>query len=174
MPRQVIQQAELRSRRRRQLTAHLQLHRAGVDDDLLEADDRGCGRALKTPQDRLHARDQLAHGKGLGDVVVGAQFQAKHTIVLSGPGRHEDDRDAAEPRVSPQLSADLQAVPPGNHDVQQEECGGLAFGVRNQIGRRGKGAYRVARAFQLMLHQARDIGIVFENENGLAQEPSLQ
>src|SRR3954467_15283038 len=33
------------------------------------------GGVLRTPQHRADARDQFAHGEGLGDVVVRAQFQ---------------------------------------------------------------------------------------------------
>src|SRR6185437_11425097 len=62
MPRKIVKQTELRSRGGGQLTANLELHRAGIDDDFLEADYRGCGWPLEAPQHSLDARNQLAHG----------------------------------------------------------------------------------------------------------------
>ena len=62
----------------------LQLHGAGIDDDLFKADDRRRCRALEAAQDRFDAGDEFAGGKRLGDVVVGAQFEAEDAVVFAG------------------------------------------------------------------------------------------
>jgi hypothetical protein len=72
-----------------------------------------------------------------------------------------------------ELATDLDTIAAGNHDVQEEERRGLAFGVGDEIGGSGEAANGKARGFKLVLDQPGDVGIVFENENGLAQEPSL-
>ena len=45
----------------------------------------------------------------------------------------------------------------------------LALGVGNQVGGGVKQACRKSRSFQVMLHQPRNIGVVFQYKYGLAQ-----
>jgi hypothetical protein len=68
--------------------------------------------------------------------------------------------------------ADVEAIAAGDHDVQQKERGRLALGVGNEVGGGVKEPRRVAGCLQVMLHQTRDVGVVFQNKNGLAQPVS--
>ncbi len=59
-------------------------------------------------QQGFDAGHQFARAEGLGDVIVRAHFQADHAVGLfSACGEHQD-RQAIEPRVAPDLLADLQ------------------------------------------------------------------
>ena len=66
--------------------------RLAIDAQAAELDARrGLLLALRAPQDRLHAQEQLAHAEGLDDVVVGAELEADHAIDLLALGREHDD-----------------------------------------------------------------------------------
>ena len=75
--------------------------------------------------------------------------------------------------MRPRLPAHFEAVAARNHDVQEEEGGGLSLGIRNEIGGSGEAADGESGGFQLVLNQSGDIGVVFKNEYGLTQGPSL-
>jgi hypothetical protein len=64
--------------------------------------------------------DQLLRLEGLGDVVVGAGLQSGDDVVGVGAGGEHDDRDAGDP---PHLTADVDPVAPGEHEIQQDEIG---------------------------------------------------
>ena len=70
------------------------------------------------PQDGPDARGQLAVAERLGDVVVGAEFEAHDLVDLVVAGGHHDDRDAA---ALPQPPADLDAGQAGHHQVEQDD-----------------------------------------------------
>ena len=74
---------------------------------------RGAGRA---PQHRLDPGDQLARAERLGQVVVGAQFQAEDAVDLVVAGGEEDHRRPVAGLAQP--AADLQAVIAGQADVE--------------------------------------------------------
>ena len=70
-------------------------------------------------QYRLHAQYQLRHGKWLGDIVVGAQCQSLHDVLVARfRGQHDD-------RLLPVLLADaitdFEPVDPGQHDIEQNQ-----------------------------------------------------
>ena len=68
---------------------------------------------------RSHARQQLAEGKRLGEVVVGADFEARDPVVdRITRGEHENRcRDLARP----ELAAKIESTPSRQHDVQNHD-----------------------------------------------------
>ena len=90
-------------------------------------------------------------------------------IILRCSGRQEDDRHYAQRRVLPQSAAKVQAIPAGHHDIQQKQRRGLPFGVGKYLTDRQIRAYCEPGAFQVVLHQPGDIGIVFQQKNRLTQ-----
>jgi hypothetical protein len=105
-----------------------------VDRQALEDSARaGRRHGALAPQYGLHARHQLARLKGLGQVVVGAQFQADHAVHhVAARGQH-DDRDVA---FLANLAAQREAVHLGQHDVQD----GRVVGAGAQFGQPLAGA----------------------------------
>jgi hypothetical protein len=132
MARQVVQQPELGGRGGGQLAAHLQLHGVGVDDDLFKADDRGRGGPLKAAQHGLDAGHQFARGKGLGDVVVGAQFQAQHAVVFAGARGQKDDGNGGQPGWLRRRRQTSRPSPPGTMMSSRNSAGAWrsASGIR--------------------------------------------
>jgi hypothetical protein len=127
------------------------------------------GGALETAQNGFDARQELAGGEGLGDVIVGAELKAEDAVVFAGASGDEDDGDGAERGVIAQATANVEAVAAGNHDVEQKQRGGLTFGVGNQIRGGRINAGGEAGGFKVMLDQAGDIGVILKHEDGLAQ-----
>ena len=90
------------------------------DDEIFESE---ClvevRRRLGTSQDGAHPRHQFTRGERLGDVVVGSQFEAEHSIgFLDACGQHDD--------WNPGRSHAAQHIEPGDageHDVEHDEIG---------------------------------------------------
>ncbi len=140
--------------------------------DLFKAEDRRRGGPLEAAQHRFNPGHQLARGKGLGDVVVGAHFETQHAVVFAGAGGEKDDGNGGEAGVIAQPAAHVHAIAAGNHDVEQEQRGRSALGIGNQIGGGVKQPRLKSCGFKMVLHKAGDIGFVFENEDALAQNSS--
>jgi hypothetical protein len=76
----------------------------------------------RAPQRRLDARAELAHGERLGDVVVRPELEAEHLVDLLGLRGEHDDRHRG---ARAQAAADLEAVHPREHHVEDHEVEGL-------------------------------------------------
>ena len=74
-------------------------------------------------QRRAHARDELGQLERLRHVVVCAELEADDDVDRVARGREDHDRDAA--RLA-DLPADLVAVEPGQHEVEDDEVERLA------------------------------------------------
>jgi len=71
------------------------------------------------PQDGLRAGHQLAEAEGLGQVVVGAELEAEHAVDLGRSSR--EDQQGREVAAAAQGAADLPAVGPRQHQVEDEQ-----------------------------------------------------
>ena len=76
-----------------------------------------------------HTCQQFGHSERFGDVVVGSPVEAAYPVSFVGAGGQHQDRDIGE---LAQLSADLEPIEVGQHDVEQHkiwgELGGLSQG----------------------------------------------
>ena len=66
-------------------------------------------------------------------------------------------------------SEPVEAVASGNHDIQQKQRRGLALGIGKYLIDRQIGPDSKTRAFKMVLHQARNICIIFQHKNRLTQ-----
>ncbi len=78
----------------------------------------------------LPAQDGAHAGHELGDVVVGAEFQAYHLVDLRVLGREHDDRHG---RPLAQLPADLGARGSRQLQVQEDQVGSVAVELHQGI-----------------------------------------
>ncbi len=85
-------------------------------------------RLLTSFDELAHAQDEFAGAERFGDVVVGAQLEAKDAVNLGGLGSEHNDRDAGGGGVAAQEFADLEPVDLGEHDVEEDEIRGLEPG----------------------------------------------
>ncbi|MNI31436.1 hypothetical protein D3C73_853220 [compost metagenome] len=137
----------------------VQLQAAHVDDVVGQL---GCAAA----QHGLDTGHQLFGREGLGDVVVGAGFQAVNLVLLGTLGGQHDDRHGAGALVIAQLARHGQAGSAGQHPVQQDQVG--QFGADKGLGLVGvEGAQHfVPREGQVDGDQFLDCGFVFDDEDG--------
>ncbi|AGS33896.1 prephenate dehydrogenase [Corynebacterium maris DSM 45190] len=119
---QVLEQVELLERHGHRLPADgdgvaLDVHaHAPALEDLVVLDDLFLLAAAA--QDRADAGDELAGGVRLGDVVVGAEFQADDLVDLRVTGGDHDHRHV---RGLAQLLAHVGAGHAGQHQIQQHD-----------------------------------------------------
>src|SRR5580698_11006214 len=71
--------------------------------------------------------------------------------------------------MASQTAADIEPIPARNHDVEEKQRRRLTLGVGNKVGGSAENANTEAGGFQVMLHQAGDICVVFKNKYCLAQ-----
>ena len=74
-------------------------------------------------QHRAHAGDELGHRERLGHVVVGADVEPAHPVLLLAAGGQHDDRDVAGPVAGADLAAELDARDVRQHPVEQHQVG---------------------------------------------------
>ena len=98
-----------------------------------------------------------------------AQFEAENAVVFAGAGGEKDDGNGGKPVMTAQAAAYVEPVSAGDHDVEKKEGRRLTFGVGNYVGGGMKQAHIETGCFQMMLHQPRDVGVVFQHKYGLAQ-----
>src|ERR1700681_5016348 len=69
------------------------LDRLGVeiDDEIARVDDR-LRMALRTPHDRMDARDEFVLVEGLGHIVVGAEAETLYLVFDAGEAGENQDR----------------------------------------------------------------------------------
>jgi hypothetical protein len=93
------------------------------------------GAPLDPAQQRVHPRRQLPHRERLGEIVVGANGETDQEIgfVVAG-GQHEHTHRSL--RLNP--PAHLEAVEPGQHDVEYHQVGLVGIGP----GHRGRPVVR--------------------------------
>ena len=99
--------------------------RAGVDPHIAGIEHLAVHQCLTigAAQDGADARQQLAQAEWLGDVIVGAEFEAGDAVdlVLAG-GEHQDRRIT----LLAQDAADRESVQPWQHDVEDDQIGAVA------------------------------------------------
>ena len=149
----------------------MQRCRAGIEQQLAALDDvrpgaaLGVGLAEALPAQQCpDALDQQALGKGLLDVVVGAQAQAHelvHLVVLRG---EEDDRQVA---LLAQPLQKLEPVHARHLDVEDGEIDRLGGQAPQRLGPVGIGPHGEALGFQGHGNGGQDVAVVVDERDGL-------
>ena len=106
----------------RALAADERLHLARVDAQLLDLDRVAApllGGPHAAPSGRTDARDELAHRERLHQIVVGADLERVHAVVLGAARRDDDDR-RADPFGARHLDQ-LPAVELRQHQVEHAD-----------------------------------------------------
>ncbi len=156
---QHFQNVELEGGQLHALAGGEDLAGAGVERDAVDFQARiGRGRTrFIAAQDGADARGQFARIEGLGQVVVGAQFQAHDAVhILAARGQH-DDRDLA---LSAQPAENLEAVDARQHDVQHHQVDARFQSLRQAAIAFVLAAHREALPLQKLPQKGAEFGIV--------------
>jgi hypothetical protein len=89
------------------------------------------------------------------------------TVVLGRARREEDNWNDAQGRILAQSPAKIQTIPTWHHNIQEKECGRLPLGVAKYLIDSKIRANCEPSTFQVVLHQAGDIRIIFQHKNRL-------
>src|SRR5690606_25361794 len=101
--------------------------------------------------------------KRLGQIVVGAQFQAQDAMHLGRPGAGDDDGGVA--RHGPRALADFQTVDAGQHQVQHQRVPVALFQATHAVVAVGGVFHLVAFVAQVQAQQFGNVGVVFNNQH---------
>ena len=126
---------------------------------------RGSGEHRCAADVRFDAREQLAHGKGLGDVVVRADLKAQDLVLLLFARGQDDDGHVVA--LGAQRAADVKAHHFGHHHVEKNEVG-LFLARHGEARLAVVGLERViARTLEVEADDIDDVFLVLDNEDGL-------
>ena len=156
------------------LAVFLQSTVAGVEQEGLLMDlprlFRHC--AASPPEQGVHTGRQLRRREGLCHIVISAGHQPCHLIHFLAPGRQHNDPD---PGIGgPNPAADLKAVNPRQHDVQEgysdvrmllELLQSLLAGFRLD--------HLIARPGKIDHNKAADTGFILKHQNFSGHFPNL-
>ena len=123
---QRVEQPELGRRQLGVLAVDERLHRAGVDPQLLDHQLLAAvlvQAAHAAARRGLDAGDELLHRERLDQVVVGADLERVHAVVLGAARRDDQDR-RADP-LGARLLDQRPAVEAGQHQIEHEHVGPL-------------------------------------------------
>ena len=161
-----VQEPELRRCQLGALPVDVRLDVVGVEAKLLDQDRvaaPGLGLADAAPRCRAHARRELLHREGLHQVVVGADLERVHSVVL-GATRGDDDDRRADPLVA-RLLDHAPAVDAGKHEVEDAD-------VRALVAQAGQAGLAVGdadgiepRRLEVSRHPTCDDVVVFDDQD---------
>src|ERR1035438_7595362 len=170
--RQKRQQLELSGGQLKRLPAPLDQVPRSVDKQVAQLEGGGlCRRGLTALQNLLHAQDQLSRAKGLGDVVLRAQFQADDAVKLSRFGREHNDGNGGGGGVATQHLAHLQPVDLGQHQVEHDQVWGGGAGLLDRLRAIGSGDDIKPRLLEVELQQFHRLRFIIHNEDLRSHTP---
>src|SRR6266571_1070106 len=137
-------------------------HPAEVEAEPADHDLAGLRRTiLGAAHQRAYPRQQLPKREGLGEIVVGSQFQtddAVHDLALGGQHEH---RYAVSGRA--QLAQDVEPGAAGQEDVQDYELRAKVVNRPHGLVATGDQAHVVALVAEMVPEPARERGLVFDD-----------
>ena len=117
---------------------------------------------MRAAQQGAHARRELPRAERLGEVVVGAELEPAHEVLLRVPGGQHDDRHVG---LGAQPAADVLAGHARQAEVEDDEVGPTArrggegvLAVRHPVD-------RVSLRLEVALDDLCDAGLVFDDED---------
>ena len=161
-----VHEPKLRRGQLRALAVDERLHVVGVEAELLDHDRVAAARlglADAAAGRRAHARGQLLEGERLDEVVVRADLERVHAVVLRSARGDDDDRSADPSERA--CSMTRQPSIPGKHEVEHADVGPLVAKA-GEPGLAVRDADRVeARRLEVARHAASDDVVVLDDQD---------
>src|SRR6266568_3980028 len=143
MPGKILEEAEFGCGGFNLLLANGEGHGSAVDDKVTMANDFWSEGTLETAEHGLDAGYEFARAEGLGNVIVGSEFESENAVGFATFGRKENHGDHGERGVMTNTATEFEAITTGHHDVEQKQRWTFALGIRHDERGRGKGTDRV-------------------------------
>ena len=164
--RELVEEAELGRRQLGALVVDVRLDLERIDPQLLDLDRLAARRLLaadRPPGRCAHARHELLHRERLDEIVVGADLERMHAVVLGAAGGDDDDR-RADPLVPRRLDQ-LPAVDAGQHQVEHADVRLLVAEPREPLRAVADRDRVEAGGAEMPRHSLRDHLVVLDDQN---------
>src|SRR5579883_1797831 len=116
-------------------------------------------------QNRANTRHQFLEAKRLGQVIVGPGIQPRDAIAHVVFGGEHQDGNILRGRVGAQPSANLQAVHPRQHNIQDDQIGVDALSRRQPLGAIHRCFYQKALVLESELDKLDDVLLVVDDQD---------
>ena len=117
--------------------------------------------------EQLQAQNEFARAERLGQVVIGAQFQASHALLGTRFGGEHDNGNLRGRFRRADLPADIFAPHLGDHQIEHDG-GGKFFPRHPQPGHAiARLEHVVALSAKVQAEQVEDVGFVLDDQNGI-------
>jgi hypothetical protein len=162
---QVVEQAKFERAERDGLAGMADAIGSRVDGQASDFDDaRRVDGRLGATQQGFDAGDELAGAEGLGDVIVGAHFEADNAVgFIAARGQHENGKPV-EGFVLADFTANVQAGHFREHQIEQEKIGRRLLERGEAAGAVEGGVDLKAFVGKVIADQFNDIAIVFNDQ----------
>ena len=124
---------------------------------------------LVAAQHGPQARREDARAERLGDVVVGAELETRDDVGLVALGGEHDDGDMPGRGLRPEPPAHLEAVDPGEHQVEDDEIGQTGARRRDRFLPAGDAGHGEALLLEVVLDQFQDVALVVHDEDAFVR-----
>ena len=115
-----------------------------------------------TAEDGVDAGDEFSGAEGFDDVVVGAHLEAGEALGLGGACGEHDDGDVGG---LADAAAHLFAGQFGEHEIEDDEVGGVRFERGERVRAGGRGGDFVAVLFEVEAYDISDRAFVIDDED---------
>ena len=130
-------------------------------------DARSIGGRLGTTNESLDAGNQFTRTEGLGDVIVGAHFQANHAVGFIAASREHQDGKAIQRFVLADFAANVQAGKFREHQIEQQQIGRRLLQSGEAAGAVEGGADLKTFICKVVPDELDDVAIVFNDQDAL-------
>jgi len=163
---QIVEQAKFERTQRHGLAGMADAVGSRVDREASDFDDaRGIDGRLGATKQSLDAGDELSRAERLGNVIVGAHFEADDAVgFVAARGEHQDGQ-AIQRFVLADFAADVQAGHFREHEIEQEKIGRRFFQGREAAGAVEGGVDLKTLVGEVVADEFDNVAIVFNDED---------
>ena len=115
------------------------------------------------PTDGFDAGQELGHGEGLGEVVVGPRLETRHAIRDFAPSREHQDAGPVGPW--PQATQNFEPIESGQIEIQHDEVECMVLGGRHRFRPGVCSNHLMVGTLKRTTHPSGEFSLIFNKEN---------
>ena len=151
--------------KRHQMAGPADLHRRLVEAQVMEFENVVGKRRMGAPQQRAHAADHLTWREWLGDVVIGANIEAKRAIAFLAARTEDDDGKMLCLGAGAQRPADIDPRHLRHHPVNDGEVRAVLLDHFDRLLAILGAKHLIIGLNQIVGQQFKLVGLIIGNEN---------